>query len=325
MIAQLSKLTITVYGADAGAMQGNPGPIQALFNPKEYAISKSVPWNPQASAGLDAPEMQFTTGQGESLDLELFFDTYEQGTPVTIHTKRLHRLAMIDAELHRPPSELGPGEHEITLSINGKARLVKVETRTTLLDALRDRLDLTGAKKICDRGACGGCTVLVDDLPVNSCLMLAVDAVGCELRTVEGLADPADPKATHPLVQNFVACDALQCGFCTPGMLMTVVDLLKKYPLATDDDIREGLSGNICRCTGYVNIVRAVREHTDLPLAAYQVSGEYAMIHAAAERGWLDLERAMMESLLGIKRAGADIIFTYFAKAFSRSFQVSRS
>ncbi len=106
MIAQLSKLTITVYGADAGAMQGNPGPIQALFNPKEYAISKSVPWNPQASAGLDAPEMQFTTGQGESLDLELFFDTYEQGTPVTVHTKRLHRLAMIDAELHRPPMVL---------------------------------------------------------------------------------------------------------------------------------------------------------------------------------------------------------------------------
>ncbi|MCB9879717.1 MAG: (2Fe-2S)-binding protein [Planctomycetes bacterium] len=162
------------------------------------------------------------------------------------------------AELHRPPSELGPGEHEITLSINGKARLVKVETRTTLLDALRDRLDLTGAKKICDRGACGGCTVLVDDLPVNSCLMLAVDAVGCELRTVEGLADPADPKATHPLVQNFVACDALQCGFCTPGMVMSSLSCLERRGTPTEAQMRHDLSGNLCRCGTYGRVMEAI-------------------------------------------------------------------
>lgn len=103
MIAQLAKLTIKVHGDDASKMAGDASPISALFNPKEYAISKSVPWNPQTSAGLDAPEMQFTTGQGETLDLELFFDTYEKGTPVTAYTKRLHKLAMIDGELHRPP------------------------------------------------------------------------------------------------------------------------------------------------------------------------------------------------------------------------------
>jgi len=102
MAAQLSKLTISVLKEEKVAST-TPKEIRALFNPKEYAISKSVPWNPQTSAGLDAPEMQFTTGQGETLDLELFFDTYEAGTPVTAHTKALHQLAMIDSELHRPP------------------------------------------------------------------------------------------------------------------------------------------------------------------------------------------------------------------------------
>ena len=123
------------------------------------------------------------------------------------------------------PDTFGPGEHEITLLVNGRKQRVKVETRTTLLDALRDRMDMTGAKKICDRGACGGCTVLVDGAPTNSCLMLAMDAVGTELRTVEGLSNGDD---AHPLIENFVKCDALQCGFCTPGWTTALRALLNR-------------------------------------------------------------------------------------------------
>ena len=163
--------------------------------------------------------------------------------------------AAADAARPRVPETFGPGEHEITLSINGKPRKVKVETRTTLLDALRDRLDLTGAKKICDRGACGGCTVLVDGMPANSCLMLAMDAVGSELRTVEGLAEG---DTVHPLVENFVTCDALQCGFCTPGMVMSSVACLEQHGQPTVEQMRRDLSGNLCRCGTYGRVMEAI-------------------------------------------------------------------
>lgn len=153
------------------------------------------------------------------------------------------------------PDSFGPGEHEITLSVNGQKKKVKVETRTTLLDALRDRMDMTGAKKICDRGACGGCTVLVDDQPVNSCLMLAMDAVGSELRTVEGLANGDD---AHPLVKNFVTCDALQCGFCTPGMVMSSLACLESRGKPTPEEMRRDLSGNLCRCGTYGRVMDAI-------------------------------------------------------------------
>lgn len=153
------------------------------------------------------------------------------------------------------PEKFGPGDHEITLSINGLKKQVRVETRTTLLDALRDRMDMTGAKKICDRGACGGCTVLVDGLPSNSCLMLAMDAVGSELRTIEGLSDGDD---AHPLVKNFVACDALQCGFCTPGMVMSSLACLEARDKPTAAEMRQDLSGNVCRCGTYGRVMEAI-------------------------------------------------------------------
>ncbi|MEC8253542.1 MAG: (2Fe-2S)-binding protein [Planctomycetota bacterium] len=153
------------------------------------------------------------------------------------------------------PEAFGLGEHEITLRVNGADKKVKVETRTTLLDALRDRMDLTGAKKICDRGACGGCTVLVDGEPANSCLMLAMDAVGAEVRTVEGLVD--GDKA-HPLITNFVKCDALQCGFCTPGMVMSSLACLEKRGQPTPEQMRQDLSGNLCRCGTYGRVMEAI-------------------------------------------------------------------
>jgi len=153
------------------------------------------------------------------------------------------------------PATFGPGEHEIALSINGKERKVKVETRTTLLDALRDGLDLTGAKKVCDRGACGGCTVLLDGTPITACMTLAMDATGHEVRTVESLSDG---DTMHPLVQNFAHCDAMQCGFCTPGMVMSSLACLERRGKPTEDQMRHDLSGNICRCGTYGRVMEAI-------------------------------------------------------------------
>ena len=155
----------------------------------------------------------------------------------------------------RAATTFGPGSHEIALAINGKQRTVEVETRTTLLDALRDGLDLTGAKKVCDRGACGGCTVLLDGLPVTACMTLAMDAVGHELRTVEGLSDG---DTVHPLLQNFVHCDAMQCGFCTPGMVMSSLACLERRGKPTEQQMRHDLAGNLCRCGTYGRVMAAI-------------------------------------------------------------------
>jgi aerobic-type carbon monoxide dehydrogenase small subunit (CoxS/CutS family) len=164
-------------------------------------------------------------------------------------------LAATAAAAPAGPATFGPGEHEVALRVNGKEAKVRIETRTTLLDALRDRLDLTGAKKICDRGACGGCTVLVDGDPVNSCLMLAMDAVGRDVQTVESLAAG---DTVHPLVANFVHCDAMQCGFCTPGMVMSSLACLHKRGQPTRDQMKHDLSGNLCRCGTYGRILEAI-------------------------------------------------------------------
>ena len=150
---------------------------------------------------------------------------------------------------------LGPGPVAVALKINGQTRTVHVEPRVTLLDALRDRLDLTGSKKICDRGECGGCTVLMDGRPVYACMLLAVDARGRAITTVEGIT----PKTgLHPVQQAFVEKDALQCGFCTPGFVVAAKGLLDVNPRPTIDEVKEALAGHVCRCGAYPGIFEAV-------------------------------------------------------------------
>jgi aerobic-type carbon monoxide dehydrogenase small subunit (CoxS/CutS family) len=144
----------------------------------------------------------------------------------------------------------------IRLSVNGTSYERSVEPRLLLSDFLRHELGLTGTHVGCEHGVCGACTVIVDGDSVRSCLMLAVQADGASIETVEGLGAV---NRLNALQQAFQERHALQCGFCTPGMLMTITDLVRKYPLASDAEIREGLSGNLCRCTGYEHIVGAVR------------------------------------------------------------------
>ncbi len=154
------------------------------------------------------------------------------------------------------PQVLGPDAVTLSLKVNGSLRPVTVEPRVTLLDALRNHLDLTGAKQVCDRGSCGGCTVLLDGEAVNACLMLAADAEGHEITTVEGLGSP---EHMSPLQQAFVEKDALQCGFCTPGFVVAGTALLATHPNPTLDQIKHGLSGNLCRCGTYGRIFEAVQ------------------------------------------------------------------
>jgi aerobic carbon-monoxide dehydrogenase small subunit len=148
----------------------------------------------------------------------------------------------------------------IKVTVNGTLYERIVEPRLLLSDFLRQTLGLTGTHVGCEHGVCGACTVLVDGDSMRSCLMFAVQLDGCHIETVESLGTLAQ---LNPLQEAFREHHALQCGFCTPGMLMTATDLLRKYPLATDDEIREGLSGNLCRCTGYEHIVRAIRAVVD--------------------------------------------------------------
>ena len=145
----------------------------------------------------------------------------------------------------------------VSFSVNGQLEQLDVEPRRTLADALREDLGFTGTHLGCEHGVCGACTILVDGEPVRACLMFAVQADGCSLTTVEGLAGPDGE--LHPLQAAFSACHALQCGFCTPGVLISALHLLAGNPAPTREQIREELAGNICRCTGYGTIADAVQ------------------------------------------------------------------
>jgi xanthine dehydrogenase YagT iron-sulfur-binding subunit len=155
----------------------------------------------------------------------------------------------------------------VTLTINGEPQVVAVEPWTTLLDLLRERLGLTGAKKGCDQGQCGACTVLVDGRRVNSCLTLAVMKDGAEVTTIEGLGSVEE---MHPMQRAFIAHDAFQCGYCTPGQICSAVALLQEGRAKTADEIRELMSGNLCRCGAYSNIVAAIEEAASLSGASVE-------------------------------------------------------
>ena len=145
---------------------------------------------------------------------------------------------------------------QIRLKINGHSHELEVKPWATLLDTLREDLGLTGTKEGCGQGECGACTVLMDGTPVNACLILAMEAQGKEILTIEGLAQGDE---LHPVQQAFVEIGGMQCGFCTPGMVLSAKALLDEKPEPTDEEIRKGLEGNFCRCTGYTKIIESVR------------------------------------------------------------------
>ena len=161
------------------------------------------------------------------------------------------------AETIAAADDSGDRRLDVTLKINGQARAISIDPRTTLLDCLREVLHLTGTKKGCDHGQCGACTVLIGGRRMNSCLALAAAHDGDEVTTIEGLGTPGN---LHPVQQAFLENDAYQCGYCTSGQIMSAVALLHEPVGASDDDVREFMSGNICRCGAYPNIVKAIQQ-----------------------------------------------------------------
>jgi len=170
------------------------------------------------------------------------------------------------------PGAAGEPRHVVTLTVNGVVRSARVPARRLLSDFLRHDLGLTGTHVGCEHGVCGACTVLLDAAPVRACLLFAVSVDGCAVTTVEGLAAPDG--TLHPVQQAFGECHALQCGFCTPGFLTTVAAFLEQNPAPDEEEAREAVSGNLCRCTGYQNIVAAVRRAADLRAASSAGEGD---------------------------------------------------
>ena len=197
--------------------------------------------------------MKHDDGAGEGISRRTFLKT--SGVPLAaapvLLRPRIVRAAGDGVEVH------GPGKTAFTLNVNGQPRKVEVEPRVTLLEALRHELDTTGAKRVCDRGTCGACTMLLDGKPVYACSVLAIQARGRKVTTVESLAGEG---ALHPVQQAFWDNDAQQCGFCTPGFVMACTALLSKHPDPTPDEVRQGLGGNLCRCGTYWGIRAAMAQ-----------------------------------------------------------------
>jgi xanthine dehydrogenase YagT iron-sulfur-binding subunit len=173
----------------------------------------------------------------------------------------------VAAELEKANAEktIGPGAVPVTLTINGEKKMLSLEPRVTLLDALRNYSSLTGSKEGCDRGTCGACTVLIDDVPVYSCMKLAIEAQGKQITTVEGLAKNGNLTKVQ---QAFLERDALMCGYCTPGFVMSVTALLRKNPHPTPDDVRHACVGNVCRCGTYPRILEAALQAAGVKVAS---------------------------------------------------------
>jgi len=179
--------------------------------------------------------------------------SHQRRSILAVRVCRLHNKAAEPAA-----SKENPVSVQLTLTVNGRAIAATVDARTLLVDLLRNQLGLTGTHVGCDTGQCGACTVHLDGRAVKSCNMLAAQAQGAHVVTIEGLA--AEDGTLHPMQAAFKECHGLQCGFCTPGMVMSAIDLAQRHPNADEQTIREQLEGNLCRCTGYQNIVRAVQQ-----------------------------------------------------------------
>lgn len=179
-----------------------------------------------------------------------FFKTLGVGAVATASVS----LSADEAAARQALAGIGPGEVPIVLTINGRRHQLQVEPRVTLLDAMRTRLEITGPKRVCDRGACGACTVVIEGRTYYSCSMLAIEAQGKNIRTVDGLSQGA---ALHPVQQAFCDHDGLMCGFCTPGFVMSTVALLEQNPNPTPDQAKRALDGNLCRCGTNIGVLKA--------------------------------------------------------------------
>ena len=180
-----------------------------------------------------------------------------KGAGMAVSTGLLTAPELATATPEPSSGVLGPDAVPIKLQINGEAHDLKLEPRVTLLDALRNYLDITGAKKVCDRGVCGACTVIMDGRPVYACNVLAIEAEGHRIETIEGMGTAGD---LHPVMAAFVDQDAQQCGFCTPGFVVACKAFLDKHPDPTREDVERGLGGNLCRCGTYAGVREAVLE-----------------------------------------------------------------
>ena len=205
---------------------------------------------PQPSAGKDRP------GASGKLSRRDFLS--QLGTSsVVVGSMSLSTAFAQGAEVKPAPASTPEGSVPVTLTVNGARHTVQIDPRSTLLDTLRETLHLTGTKKGCDHGQCGACTVHVNGERVNSCLCLALAHEGDEITTIEGLGEPGH---LHPMQAAFLACDGYQCGYCTSGQIMSAVALTKEPCGSADADVKEAMSGNICRCGAYPNIVAAIQQ-----------------------------------------------------------------
>ncbi|MYC80517.1 MAG: (2Fe-2S)-binding protein [Acidobacteria bacterium] len=202
------------------------------------------PKEPEANGALEVSRRGFLTGAGAVISSSLVAGTE----------------SLRAAPESTGAAVAGPDKVDITLTVNGAEKTLALEPRVTLLDALRFELDLTGAKKVCDRGTCGACTVTIDGKPAYACSVLAIQVEGKDIRTVEDLAQG---DRLHPIQQAFVDNDAQQCGYCTPGFVMACKAFLDKNPNPTLDQVRTGLGGNLCRCGTYVGVAQAVLQSSE--------------------------------------------------------------